>query len=534
MGTQKKVKDNHHFFEFLCLGIYSALLFLLLVLGILGESAVYDEKLHLEAGYAFLTKRDFRVEPVNPPLAREIVALPLIARYSLINDPVLFFPRMMVVIITIVFGLYLYWFAKKSFGKKVAFFSLFLFMFEPEILTHGHYATTDLILAFLLFVSITLYCLWRKKLTFGRFIILSITTGFALSAKTSALPFLLVPFISIFLLQKKGKYRDFMKRSYWKKKIFFFLFFIGLSGFFLWSTYFFTFEPLLGYRFDPNRAAAALAKKNTFVNLALTLPLPLGSYISSIKQVILYSYSPSFIKESFLYGQISESGFIYFFPLAFIIKTPLPLLIFFTISLIVFFKKNNLNLYFLISILTIFLISMASTLNLGIRYILPVYPFVILLSSQIVKLKSKSISVLIFFLAIWYITGTLSMVPHYISFFNELVRGSKNGYKYLVDSNLDWGQGLIDLKKYQDKYKIKNLQLGYFGSANPSAYGIRYERIMDKSLGDSKKIVPLGTSGKKTIAISASCWYFCGYYKNKYLKNREIKDIVGKSILIFR
>ena len=521
-------KKYHSKFELISIAIFICIFIWLLMSGIFRESAVYDEKLHLDAGHIFLTKHDFRAEPFNPPFAREIIALPSIFDLKTNNDPILFYPRLMTVIIATIFSLYFYWFSRKTFGRKSATFSLFLFIFEPEILAHGHYATTDFLLAFLVFVSISLYYLWHNSLNLKRISILSVTVGLALATKISALPFLLFSYLIIFGIKKRIGLKDLIKLSYWMNKAKFILIFCVLSGLVIWATYFFTLEPLLGYRFDPNRMLVKLNEKNSIVNFALNIPVPLGGYVSTIKQDILYNYAPYYIKTSFLNGQILQNGSPFFFPIAFLLKTPLPLIFLLILALFTIVKSNKANLFLLVTIISIFASSMVSTLNLGIRYILSVYPFIILLSAQVINLKFKYKKLLIGVLSVWYMLGVANVFPHYISFFNELAGGPRNGYKYLVDSNYDWGQGLIDLKEYQDKYRINDLRLAYFGTVDPVKYGIKYKGI------NKENITSLKPGKNYLIAISASCWYFCGYYKNPHLNKENPYDIVGGSILIFK
>lgn len=498
---------------------------------LLGESWVYDEKLHLEAGYTFLTKHDFRQEPFNPPLMREITALPLLISPAIFKDPILFWPRIMIVFLTLILGLLVFTWAKKLYGEKAGFFALFLFILEPNLLAHGHYATTDMGLTFFFFLSLFLFWLWRKKINFWRLAMFSVITGLTLSTKISALPFLLVSFLIIYFLER-GK-RDFLTVNFWSKRLPYLLFVIGIALLTLWATYFFTFEPLLGLRLDPQRPAITLAKENPLINFALNQYVPLGSYVSTIKQVILYNYQG---KEVFLAGSFSQTGWFYFFPVAFLIKTPLPLLIF-SLGAWFLFKRKVEEKYLLVPIGVIFLFAILSRLNLGIRYILPLYPFLIVFASQIINWKgrlSKIFTGTIIILVFWYFWGAARVSPHYLTFFNELVGGPRHGHRYLVDSNLDWGQGLLALKNYQKEQKIENLQLAYFGTVNPALYDFPYQRIKDISLGDNKMVVPADLRGKSVLAISATCWYFCGYYKDKDFRDLEPTDFVGNSILIFK
>lgn len=559
-----KLKSVELSFVIFCIIILS----FLLVSSIFRESWVYDEKLHINAGYMFLTKKDFRAEPFNPPLARELISLPLLFNYDYLKDPFLLWPRIVVVIFTILLALSVYIFSRKLYGLKSAYLALLLFIFEPEILAHGHYATTDIITTFFVFINIFLLWYWRDNFTWRKVIIFSIFLGLAFSTKISTLPFLL--FSTAFLMVIKNKPEIYKKISFKKNKDYrhwrsTFPFFakrnppkqqhwshaininvlsakedkikkivvlIVVVCFSLWATYFFTFEPILGNRFDPNRQAISLAKSNILIKFMLTVPVPLGSYLSSIKQIFLYNYSNNFSKTAFLFGQFSNNGFTYFFPVAFAVKTPLVLLLFFFTSFILYWKRRN-NEYLLIPILVIFIFMLFSKVDLGIRYILPAYPFIIVFSSQIInpKFKFNHISnIFILLLLLFYIFSTLKYFPHYISYFNEFIESNK-GYKYLIDSNSDWGQGLIDLKKYQEDNNINNLQLAYFGSVDPSLYKIKYKRIKDWSLGDSGKIYSLDKNS--TIAISSTCWYYCGYYKHGIFGKYQPKKIIGGSILIF-
>lgn len=80
-------------------------------------------------------------------------------------------------------------------------------------------------------------------------------------------------------------------------------------------------------------------------------------------------------------------------------------------------------------------------------------------------------------LLLWLAAGTVKTYPFYLAYFNELTGGPGNGYKYLTDSNLDWGQDLKGLRVYLHRNGIAMVRLAYFGSVDPRAYGIAYERV---------------------------------------------------------
>jgi hypothetical protein len=509
---------------------------ILLIRSIRQESPTYDEVTYAEYGNHFLVDHDFRYDPFSPPLAKEIVALPTLVNKNVIYDRVIFWPRMMTVVFTLGLAVLVYLFSKKLFGESAAKLSLLLFVFEPNLLANGHYANADLIFTFFYILSLFLFWLWRKTFTYKKIIIFSIVTGLLLSTKITSIPFFIFPVIILYVLDIKRK-QDLIKYSFWKKIIWPLLAIFFVMAITLWSTYFFKFEPPLGYRFDKNRPAIALSKTNPLIKLALTVPVPLGSYISTIKQAYLYNYSNIYIKRSYILGMASDFGSPgYYFPLVFFIKTPLPLLILFALCLLVPFKYVKRDKYILVPLLFIFLNVILSYVTLVNRYILPVYPLVIIYAGQTVNIKmirKKIFYIFLGVLLIWFIMGTLKTFPYFVSYMNETIGGSGNRYKYLVDANYDWGQGLIALKKYEDIQGTRNLQLAYFGSVDPSKYGISYEKIKNLAINDNKNTAALKFDKNHTIAISATCWYFCGYYKDPaFSKSRPI-DIVGGSILIF-
>jgi len=79
-------------------------------------------------------------------------------------------------------------------------------------------------------------------------------------------------------------------------------------------------------------------------------------------------------------------------------------------------------------------------------------------------------------LTIWYMMSSLLIAPHYLSYFNELAGGSHNGNKYLLDSNLDWGQDLKGLSLYIKEKKIENLKVFYWGNDSCAYRKIKCQR----------------------------------------------------------
>ena len=128
---------------------------------------------------------------------------------------------------------------------------------------------------------------------------------------------------------------------------------------------------------------------------------------------------------------------------------------------------------------------------------------------------SRYIAVPVAALGVWLVLGALRVSPHYLAYFNQIAGGPGNGYRCLVDSNLDWGQDLKGLKRYMDRNGITSIKLSYFGTVNPRQYGIAYEALpsfvpLPREAGRTplrKGVGPLSgaTTRGPSASISSSC-----------------------------
>jgi hypothetical protein len=184
-------------------------------------------------------------------------------------------------------------------------------------------------------------------------------------------------------------------------------------------------------------------------------------------------------RASFLLGEISDQGFWWYFPVVFAVKTPLPTLVISLASIgrSLVDRGNYLpRVFLLVPVVLYFFLAVWSGLNIGMRHILPVYPFLFILIGGIVAELWKQERWFtrggVIFFGAYYLYSSFTIFPHYFAFFNELVGGPKNGHSVLLDSNLDWGQDLRGLKQWMDHNGVKKTHLLYFGKADPKYYGI--------------------------------------------------------------
>lgn len=248
---------------------------------------------------------------------------------------------------------------------------------------------------------------------------------------------------------------------------------------------------------------------------------------------------------AYLMGEFSTRGWWHYFPVALLIKTPIVTLLLVAAGLfpLLFRRSLRLEMGFLLIAPLILLAGfvLGNSKNIGLRYILPIYPFMFLVSAYAeFPLRSRVRPWIAAALCGWYAFSSLSTHPHHLAYFNEAVGGPANGYRYMVDSNLDWGQDLKGLKRYMDERGIDSIKLSYFGTVDPRLYDLRYEWLPSFVLPnpDAQRQVVFPTDG--LIAISAT--NLVGVYMDQYghgkhlfswLDQHQPIAHIGHSILIY-
>ena len=112
------------------------------------------------------------------------------------------------------------------------------------------------------------------------------------------------------------------------------------------------------------------------------------------------------------------------------------------------------------------------------RYVLPAFPFVFIWIGRLGPLLGRQHKVLTGIASaalLWSVGSSLSVYPHSLSYFNELVGGPMGGPNHLIHSNVDWGQDLFFLKDWLKEHpEAKPLKLAYFGYCDPKHFGFEY------------------------------------------------------------
>lgn len=567
-SIRKKFFANWYLFGVLVLlcGFAFAQIFLAL-----HENQTIDEGVHIVAGYSYLRTGDFRLNPEHPPLAKEIAALPLLFftphlptehqswlgadqwsfahqfLYESGNNPdaILFWGRVPIILMALLLAVIIIRWAFELFGKKASLVVGALFVTSPLFLTHGHLITTDVPLV--LGVVLSSY-FFSKVLRYKRkkwIIFTSLSIAFTISVKFSGLalfPFFVLIYL-IFLATQRGNETH--------------VSFKHLGLFFLYTTLFSVLFVLLitagtTSRFvdDPFSGQAHVENLNRLHSDGQIPDSFYNPYSWVIKKTTFPAYPyaiglAEFVAhlegghDSYFLGNYSKTGFPMYFPVAFLIKSRFGVLVLLSLFLVLFVKsavkKKSIllldNVLILFGVPALFFISsLTSKVNIGVRHILHVFPFVFLLIGALFSQKiflKKTLRFTLFFIVIITLGSGFIIFPYEMAYFSEIIDNPYNGPQYLLDSNLDWGQNLKYLKQYLDTNNISSVCMVYFGQGSP-----KYEGIETTFLPNNDEVLVTGKPNCIAVA-SAQTLYDVYHTSHSWLRNEKLIDTVAYSFYIY-
>jgi hypothetical protein len=567
----------------LILSILLLAILLQCVLSMRMKSATFDEPNHLIGGYYYLKTGDFSLNWQNPVFVNVISAVPLLFLRPRIQtydphqwdrpfvhdilyvannnaDQIVFWARIPTIFFSLLLGFFVFRWTSELYGIESGLFSLLLYAFSPNILAHSRLATPDIGITCFMFLAC--YLLWKSvsRPSTGNLFLAGLTFGLALISKFSAvflLPvYLLLPLVPLFpkgsqprpnlsVSRPNPKTRaptDSLKK--YGRLMAYSGLIISIGLLVIIVAYPSYLKPW--YRFDETILPSVQrgfpnAKINEGLwHLVSSIRVPGREYALGLLGLVERSTKGH---DTFFWGKISQRGEWYYHLVALIIKTPIALQIMLLLALGLYLWRctkgtipNLYNDFFLIvpPLLLFTAISLGSV-KTGLRHVLPVFPFIFVFIASFFKLalKRRLLSGLAFLLIIWYLVSSIRIHPHYLAYFNEYVGGPSNGYKYLVDSNLDWGQDLKGLKEYMERKGIKKVQLAYFGTAAPEYYGISYELISDQDLAALKA----SRFTRDVFALSAT--FLQGLYlptdrdRYEWFRDRTPTAQIGYSIFVY-
>jgi 4-amino-4-deoxy-L-arabinose transferase-like glycosyltransferase len=436
-----------------------------------GDSSTVDESSHLAFGTDGLAGAIEHANMQRMPITA-INAVPkklcrsLGVRLS--PDQELFVSRFPSLLLSAVTGLFVFLWSRRLYGMRGALLSLTVFALCPTILAHGRLITTDVTCTLFCFLSVLSFLNYLRKPTWPRFFLAVGLTGLAQLAKHTSL--LLFPLFFVLLVLRgwgmrkipgKGLPRYLAARAL----LFLALVLVIINTGYAWKG--------TGETLEQNRTWLQLHTAYVSPPLpseeggildrlklgAARLPLPLPrAYVETYLLGQHFNRTGQGHGPIYLLGEMQPLGWKSYFTIAFLLKTPLPIIALILAGLAVALRTRRLGLVTdeLVCVLSASVVfayfSFLCTAQIGIRYLMPMLPFLYVLIGQVAVWSPPRLRwgwrVGVVAMVAWLGISSLSYFPHYICYFNEICWDRRLLYKYLADSNLDWDQGRRHLDKY--------------------------------------------------------------------------------------
>lgn len=510
-----------------------ALLFIALLLSLhvyLGRDAIkkmtptFDEPVHITAGYVYNTTAHYYFLGLDhPPFGQMLATLPLLfikphlptesplwlaqkwespEQYQFADDfvfknatpwrTIVESTRSMQLLLSVLLGIALAIAAFHLGGWEAAVVSTAFWALSPTMLAHGTLVTTDLAFAFFFFLF---FVLAGDVRTPGRILAAGVTLGLAVASKYFFIVMIpcLLALLALRLVQKEKVTKEEALR--W--------FLVAAIGF-----------------------------------VVLTWAYQYGK-LSLFERGVRYAFKRAKNGDwTYFRGEIRKHGWLMYFPYAFAVKTSIPLLIGIAAAItLAVRRKLTIPPRLWIPPIVYFVLVCNSHKQVGHRHLLPIYPFLFLAAGlALARLKGKT-KILTGVLLVWLSVETAIAKPNYLSYFNEFVGGSKNGYHSMIDSNVDWGQALRELSEtLTPEEREKGIYLSYFGVVDPHIYGIKYFDVNRSFFPPHEDDAKDSALAPTTLAISVSHYQMDTPGTNakfSWLKSRAPKRLVGNSILMY-
>ncbi len=478
------------------------------------DSVTVDEYALLPGGLAILEAGAYQIDAGVPPLGKVLPAVPAFLSGARV-DPAplptttsgwrigrgfeaanaeryqsLYVRARMVSIAVLLLTWFLTWgYARSLYGATGGLISAAFVCFWPDLLAHGHLVTTDIYLAAATIGTLWAFDAFLRRPGMRSAAVLGAALGLAALAKYTGA--MLVPLLvgSALLIWLSGRDRE---RGAENGRL------------------------VLDRRTESGRL---VLDRRTIRWGAVALVIGGGVIAAAYG----FRWSPWYLKglgvqladkgyDAYLLGRIRQTGFWSYYLIGFLVKTPVPaiLAVLAALALKLRISRRELPLLVVWLVLLVFF-SFAGHKNIGVRYLLFTVPIACVWIGRIASApvwtapRWRRSLVALTIAAGLAMAGTAVLAcPHYLAYFNFASGGSANGHRYLLDSNLDWGQDLIALREYMKREKIPSVALAYFGRVKPEVYGVNYVSLIPG--------VPL--NGADVAVVSANLLWGRMYFIN--------------------
>jgi len=534
------------------------------------KSITVDEIVMIPSAYYHLVDADFQLVNEHPALPKILAALPLLfvqpnetawdpTSSTTVEDfkwermykfwdlngkkfqSISFWARVPMIFLTVGLGILIFLFARTLFGARTAVLAVALFSLEPTILGHGRVVQTDGPAAFGYFLFFLALYFYTSKTTWRRAVCLGAAVGIALLTKYSMLLVGLVLAPALIIL---------WWRSSWRRAIPIQTAIIALTMLVVINAaYYFKLRSLtyVDYRWLAVNFGS-YAHAVTTLTQSLSYILPKEFLLGICFQILHNRYGHS----ASLLGMYSQTGWWYYFPVALVLKTTIPLLLMSLVSVlwavVRMIRHRDIRFMWLLTPVVVYMIFVLfSHIDIGVRYMLPLFPFVIILSAwmldELLKMKWRTVGTVATVLLVgWIVFEAIRAYPNHIVYMNQFASRAPHWW-YLSDSNVEWGDDLHELAQYlqaKGERRVLDATLGGFGILR--FYGIECGNALDKQRDKSQdplyiavgasylngSTIPEGPRGSGRDTVASRVNFFDEY------RHRQPETIIGGSIYVFR
>lgn len=545
------------------------------------ESTTMDERAHIPSAYSYVRYGDMRLNPEHPPLLKDLAGLailPLTPAFPVTDpawtegvneqwvlgdkflhesgnsaDAITFWARLPILAVALLLGVALYLWTRRLAGTAAGLLALTLYAFDPNVIAHDHYVTTDIGIAAFIFFATYFFVRFLQEPTGRNVVLAGLFLGLVQLAKFSAV--LLFPIFGIMTLvyafaripepERKETRLRIVFDYLWKFAASVVICFAAVWALYVPNTmnmpgekirdvacYVFVKDEYRQNDIHCDRFSDAYAKnvggKVAFRTVDLmsrnALLKPFGEYLLGVFMVFVRVAGGN---TYYFFGTVSNHATPWYFPAAFAFKETVPFLLLLATTSVYtvaraaraafhkepsehyrvrkYVMRHVAQITMAAFVLLYCYVSVTGNLNIGFRHLFPILPFLYLLvamaavdafhrlreCSADARVSQFLINSLSGILVFWIIAIPVLSYPQYLSYYNEAVGGHADGYKYITDSNYDWGQDLKNLKKWVDRYNascdndkatttncrgisdsrpIDRIRIDYFGGSSPTYY----------------------------------------------------------------
>ena len=566
------------------------------------KSLTFDEMAHLTAGYSYWAFNDYRLHPENGNWPQRLGALPAVlsgAAFPRLDQPawtksdvyaigdqflygsgndaggLLRRGRAVMAILGVALGALVYAWSRRLVSPAGAWVSLVLFVFSPTLLAHGALVTSDMASA--LFFTAATGAMWvaMHRVTPLTVLGAAVLLAGAFLSKLSA-PILIPVALVMFAVRLIGGrplaagFRGQPAEYSGRGRQLAILLAAGVAAslvvlFLVWASF--------GFRHSA--FAAAITGNEAFLGSIPERPGLAGRLLTAARDLHLlpdaYIYGSRFTlqtaaeRAAFLNGAFSTTGWWWYFPYAFAVKTTIPGMAVGMLALAALIANRTRTRFYAATPLAALVFvygafALTTSLNIGHRHLLPIYPALCVFSGAAVfwiqpLFERRAAAVVktgrdrrqaraaaarvetpawrrlagaaVVALLAWHVVESVSIRPHYLAYFNQFAGGPSQGYRHLADSSLDWGQDLPALKEWLDAQRVPQggAYLSYFGTARPEHYGIQATRLA--GFLDQRAPEPPPPLGGGVYCISATMLDVIGHVFYEPADEADYRAAVG-------